>query len=201
MLEKLVFYMTSGGYVMIPLALSSLIIWFGIGYRWSVLRRPNQRSVRRLIEKCQNGEPPRRKGLIERAVIRSVAIAEQSPPNLRRKLDDALADDETELTRFARLVTALVAVAPILGLLGTVDGMIETFEALGEMALFSQSASIAGGISQALFTTQLGLGVAIPGLVVNGVLNRHAREMELELTQIKDILCAAFPQVSMGEDQ
>lgn len=191
MLEKLIFYMNAGGYVMVPLALSSLIIWYGIGYRWSVLRRPNQRSVRRLIEKCLDGEPPRRRGLIENAVVRAVAVAEHRPRNLRRQLDDVLAEDETELTRYARLVTALVAVAPILGLLGTVNGMIETFEALGDMALFAQSGSIAGGISQALFTTQLGLGVAIPGLVVNGLLNRRAREMELELTQIKDILCAA----------
>jgi biopolymer transport protein ExbB len=191
MLEKLTFYMTSGGYVMVPLALSSLIIWYGIGYRWSVLRRPNQRSVRRLIQKCRKGELPRRRGLIENAVVRSVAAAEKRPVNLRRQLDDVLADDETELSRYARLVTALVAVAPILGLLGTVNGMIETFQALGDMALFAQSTSIAGGISQALFTTQLGLGVAIPGLVVNGLLNRRAREMELELTQIKDILCAA----------
>ncbi|MDZ7829411.1 MAG: MotA/TolQ/ExbB proton channel family protein [Halofilum sp. (in: g-proteobacteria)] len=42
--------------------------------------------------------------------------------------------------------------------------MIETFESLGDMSLFSQSGGIAGGISQALFTTQLGLAVAIPGM-------------------------------------
>lgn len=87
---------------------------------------------------------------------------------------------------------ALIAnIAPMLGLLGTVTGMIETFDSLGDMSLFSQSGGIAGGISQALFTTQMGLAVAIPGLIVNGALNRKAQEMQLELAQMKDFLCTA----------
>jgi biopolymer transport protein ExbB len=81
-------------------------------------------------------------------------------------------------------------VAPLLGLLGTVIGMIETFDSLGDMSLFSQSGGIAGGISQALFTTQMGLAVSIPGLIVNGILSRRQKDIELELAQLKDILCA-----------
>jgi len=67
--------------------------------------------------------------------------------------------------------------------------MIETFDSLGDMSLYSQSGGIAGGISQALFTTQMGLAVSIPGLVVNGILHRRQKDIELELAQIKDILC------------
>ena len=52
--------------------------------------------------------------------------------------------------------------------------MIETFSALGDMALFTQSGGIAGGISQALLTTQMGLVVAIPGLLVGRILGRSA---------------------------
>ncbi|MDX1556646.1 MAG: MotA/TolQ/ExbB proton channel family protein, partial [Xanthomonadales bacterium] len=89
------------------------------------------------------------------------------------------------------LITTIVLAAPLLGLLGTVIGMIETFDSLGDMSLFSQSGGIAGGISQALFTTQMGLAVAIPGLIVNGILNRKAQEMQLELAQMKDFLCTA----------
>jgi biopolymer transport protein ExbB len=83
-----------------------------------------------------------------------------------------------------------VVAAPLLGLLGTVSGMIETFRSLEDMALFSQSGGIAGGISQALFTTQLGLAVAIPGLIIKGHLDKKQRAIEMELAQIKDILCA-----------
>ena len=87
------------------------------------------------------------------------------------------------------LITTIVMVAPLLGLLGTVIGMIETFDSLGDMSLYSQSGGIAGGISQALFTTQMGLAVSIPGLVVNGMLHKKQKDIEMELAQIKDILC------------
>jgi len=68
--------------------------------------------------------------------------------------------------------------------------MIETFDSLGDMSLFSQSGGIAGGISQALFTTQMGLAVAIPGLLVGRVLDQREQALTGELTKIKDILCA-----------
>lgn len=199
--DNLLFYFQAGGYVMAPLALASLLIWFGIGYRWSVLYRPDIRSVRRLVQKHRGGDQGSGDGIVERAVVRGLAIARQAPPDLRRYLDDAFADDEQALRRYARLVKALVAAAPILGLLGTVNGMIDTFQALGEMKLFAQSGGIAGGISQALFTTQLGLAVAIPGLVVNGVLERRARERALELTQLKDILCAQATDIASSDGE
>jgi biopolymer transport protein ExbB len=193
--NNLVFYFESGGYVMGPLVLSSLLIWFGIGYRWSVLHRPDARNVRRLLQKHQEGTHKPEGGLVEQAVVKALNAARRDPVDLRRVLDDVLAEDEQVLQRFSRMTKALVAAAPILGLLGTVNGMISTFEALGEMKLFAQSGGIAGGISQALFTTQLGLAVAIPGLVVHGVLERRARERGMELTQLKDMLCARAEEI------
>ncbi|MFB6261086.1 MAG: MotA/TolQ/ExbB proton channel family protein, partial [Thiohalorhabdaceae bacterium] len=77
----------------------------------------------------------------------------------------------------------------VLGILGTVTGMIETFDSLQEMKLFTQSGGIAGGISQALFTTQMGLVVAIPGLIVHGLLRRRQRAIQMELARIKDLIC------------
>jgi biopolymer transport protein ExbB len=68
--------------------------------------------------------------------------------------------------------------------------MIETFDSLAEMALFTQSGGIAGGISEALFTTQMGLAVAIPGLLVGRVLKRKQTALEDELELVKDTLCA-----------
>ena len=57
--------------------------------------------------------------------------------------------------------------------------------------LFSQGGGgIAGGISQALFTTQMGLVVAIPGLLFGRALDRRQQRIERELDQIKDMLCS-----------
>jgi biopolymer transport protein ExbB len=56
--------------------------------------------------------------------------------------------------------------------------------------LFTQSGGIAGGISQALFTTQMGLAVAIPGVLVQIVLHRRQYNLETDLMQVKDLLCS-----------
>jgi biopolymer transport protein ExbB len=71
--------------------------------------------------------------------------------------------------------------------------MIETFDSIGEMTLFAQSGGIAGGISQALFTTQMGLCVAVPGIVIGRLLDRRQVRVEQELEQIKDWLSADAP--------
>ncbi|HNP25940.1 MAG TPA: MotA/TolQ/ExbB proton channel family protein, partial [Nitrosomonas sp.] len=88
-----------------------------------------------------------------------------------------------------------------LGLLGTVIGMIETFDSLGSMSLFTQSGGIAGGISQALISTQTGLAVAIPGMLIHSMLHKKQQKIERELLQIRELLCthsAPFTQPSHG---
>lgn len=183
------FYFEQGGYVMPPLVLCCIVLWFAIGYRASALRRGSRRSVRLLIERYRRGTQHEPRGVIDGAIVRGLELKRRGLPDLRRRLDDAFGSHEAELRRFSVLVKTIVAVAPILGLLGTVNGMIETFDSLGDMSLFAQSGGIAGGISQALFTTQMGLAVAIPGLIVNGFLERRQRAMRMELAQIKDVLC------------
>ena len=82
-----------------------------------------------------------------------------------------------DLGAYRLVIRSIVLVAPLAGLLGTVTGMIETFDALAEMAMFTQSGGIAGGISEALITTQMGLAVAIPGLVAGRLLDRRERTL------------------------
>lgn len=88
-------------------------------------------------------------------------------------------------------VIALVAsVSPLLGLLGTVSGMIETFRM---MTLFGAGdpAAVSGGISEALVTTELGLIVAIPALVLHATLNRYVKSrcltLEMQAIQLSQL--------------
>ena len=76
------------------------------------------------------------------------------------------------------LVAAFTAVAPLLGLLGTVIGMIETFDAVASVT-GNTGSRVAGGISQALITTQFGLVVALPG--VFGLARLHRMERHIEV--------------------
>ena len=84
--------------------------------------------------------------------------------------------------RFSRQFSkSIVVISPLLGLLGTVIGMIETFESLGSQSLYTQTGGIAAGISQALITTQMGLLVAIPGLFIGRFLDK-----KMELVHLKE---------------
>lgn len=87
---------------------------------------------------------------------------------LELKLDEAIMKEMPPLERFLGLIKIISAVAPLLGLLGTVTGMIQTFQA---MTLFGTGDPklMAGGISQALVTTVLGLVVALPTLFLHSV--------------------------------
>ncbi len=189
--DQIGLFISKGGLlVMGALVIAACVLWWGLGYRIMALKRGNRRSVRILVEKYLKGYERNPSGIIDTAVVRGIDLLKRDLPDFRRRLDAEFSDLEGEATRYSVLVRALVISAPLLGLLGTVGGMIETFDSLGDMSLFSQSGGIAGGISQALFTTQMGLAVAIPGLLVGRVLDRRQTVLLTELDKLKDILCS-----------
>lgn len=92
------------------------------------------------------------------------------------RLDEQLGEESSRLNRGLPTVAVLAAVSPLLGLLGTVTGMIETFQSItlfgtGDPKLMS------GGISQALITTQLGLAVAIPLVLFHSLLTGRVNRL------------------------
>ena len=89
--------------------------------------------------------------------------------SLELKIDEAILKEVPKLEKYHSIIKVFAAIAPLLGLLGTVVGMIVTFQAL---TLFGTGDPklMAGGISQALVTTMLGLIVAIPLVFLHSVL-------------------------------
>ena len=189
--KQFLVYMQSGGLVMWPLFILVLILWYGLGYRYHTIQRGTKKSVRVLIRKFATGKRVKPRGMIDSAVVDGLKIYNEIKDSKfkRKLLEDRFYTYKKELGKYKKLVQTVVVIAPLIGLLGTVIGMIETFDSLASMSLFSQSGGIAGGISQALFTTQLGLVVAVPGLVIGRILDKKAANMELDLEQITDILC------------
>ncbi|MGZ0020340.1 MotA/TolQ/ExbB proton channel family protein [Nitrosomonas sp. wSCUT-2] len=189
----------AGGIVMPPLVLCTLLLWYGLGYRFWVMKEPKRMGVRDLLQYYQQDIDRPAVNIVARAIRQGVRLQKKGVRNLRRHLDAAFYEYEREIGKFAVLVRVVILIAPLLGLLGTVIGMIETFDSLATMTLHSQSGGIAGGISQALFTTQMGLTVAIPGLLVHSILRRKQQQIELDLSQVKDLLChQSHPQSSSG---
>jgi biopolymer transport protein ExbB len=189
-LQAFLEYVELGGYVMPPLIFATLALWFGLGFRISALRSGRGLEPRILVKRVEDGQLRQVKSAVERAAVLGLRVKQQSRGNLRSKLDDVFGYIARDLDRFRVLTSTVVAVAPLLGLLGTVSGMIETFASLGDMTLYSQSGGIAGGISQALLTTQFGLTVAIPGLILRGLLERRQRVIETQMEEVKDLICA-----------
>lgn len=187
-------YFDQGGFVMPPLALATLLLWYALGYRFITLQRGSKKSCRLLLEERSSDQSARPRGFIDGAVARGVEVCRLNPGHAFRPiLDDAFGDFQHDLVRGKTAIRSVVSTAPLAGLLGTVIGMIETFDSLGDMALFSQTGGIAGGISQALFTTQMGLAVAVPGIILGRLLDRRQAKFEHELDQIKDWLSGSKP--------
>ena len=98
----------------------------------------------------------------------------ENPEELEARLEDVLAKASPPLEKNLSIIKLLAAVAPLLGLLGTVIGMIETFQAI---TLFGTGDPklMAGGISSALVTTMLGLIAAVPLLFIHNILDSRSR--------------------------
>ena len=145
-LGKLSSLVDAGGSVMWTLLAVGLLTWTLL-----VLRALSLHDARRALRRwTDEGQAPLERGAL--------------PLALRLKC--------LELHRHATVIDTLVASAPLLGLLGTVSGMIATFEGLTTMSLYSEGGGVAGGISLALLTTQAGLMIAIPAFFANRVLAR-----------------------------
>ena len=189
-------YLEQGGFVMWPLALATLALWYALGYRAISLRRGSPLGTRALLNQYGKGGRRAPRGIVDCAALWGLSLVAQNRGRRARPiLEDAFGELRRELAAGRIIIRTIVNVAPLTGLLGTVIGMIETFDSIGEMALFAQSGGIAGGISQALFTTQLGLAVAVPGIIAGRILDRRQSLVEQELDQIIDGLSAeARPQ-------
>jgi biopolymer transport protein ExbB len=83
------------------------------------------------------------------------------------------------------IIAALIAAAPLLGLLGTVTGMIRTFDSLGSRAGARSIEGLASGISQALITTEVGLAVVIPAVLVLYYAHRQLQKGIQELVVLE----------------
>lgn len=198
-------FLHAGGYVMLPLVILTVVLWFAIGCRYWLLGRGSKLSVRALLDNNKTGWTGKQRGIIDYAVKTGLDLKQQfnlqhvnssETSAFRKLLDSHFHPYQQAIRQHSITIKAIVIVAPLLGLLGTVSGMIETFDSLADMALFSQTGGIAGGISQALFTTQMGLVVAIPGALIQGVLNRKQLALEMELAQIKDLLCVSLQHIA-----
>lgn len=180
-------YLATGGVIMWPLVAISLLMWGLIIHRLLSLKGLYYRTMAetQVLDCARRGElPPTHYGGVGAVLLREY---------LRRKsgyhqldgyvVDEALLAVSARLDWGLTLIGVLAAIAPLLGLLGTVLGMISTFDSI---ALFGtgNARAMAGGISEALITTQTGLLIAIPGLYMRNFLQRRANNLKQRLQSL-----------------
>jgi biopolymer transport protein ExbB len=157
------------GYIIVAIGLFGLVL---VGLRLTTLGRIAGKVNRQLREpgNASANNP------LGRVLLAAGDSNERDIDAIELLLDEAILRETPALQRGLGLLKLLAAVAPLLGLLGTVTGMILTFQSI---TLFGSGDPrlMAGGISQALVTTVLGLVVAIPLLFSHTLLSSRSRTL------------------------
>ena len=121
-------------------------------------------------------------------LVRNYSRVRTGMPELdKRILHECAVMLRPQLSRNLAVIAVLGSVAPLLGLLGTVSGMIATFNVISAIGT-GNARPLAGGISEALVATEAGLLVAIPGLLLSAQLSRRANRLEHHLDQTMLVL-------------
>ncbi|MCK2182689.1 MotA/TolQ/ExbB proton channel family protein [Halomonas getboli] len=158
------------GYVVVALGVVGLLVAL---VQYSYLTRVTVRLRRQLgdMDRLRDDNP------LGRVLQRFHALGPgHAPEALEARLDEALLAEQPKLERGQGLVKMLAAVAPLMGLLGTVTGMIVTFQSITVFGT-GDPQLMAGGISQALVTTVLGLITAVPLLFAQTALSSRSRSL------------------------
>ena len=160
-----------GGYVGAVIIVLGILAGLVGLWRWVIIAMTSAKVTRqRKSDRILKGNP----------LGRILSVAEEhgdaDTETLELKLDEVVLRESSHLENFLWLVKTVSVISPLLGLLGTVTGMIQTFQAI---TLFGAGdpKMMAGGISQALVTTMLGLIVAIPLVLLSDTLANSTRKV------------------------
>jgi biopolymer transport protein ExbB len=192
----------AGGWLMLPIILCSIIAMAIIIERfWSLQKRkiiPQQQMVAQIwqwaqesklsgerIKELRDGSP------LGRILAAGLMNANMTREVMKESIQDAGRHVVHELDRYLNTLGTIAVISPLLGLLGTVIGMIKVFSVITDVGV-GNPGELAGGISQALITTAAGISVAIPSVIFHryfrGKVNSLVVDMEQESLKLVDVL-------------
>jgi len=183
-------FLQHGGILMIPLILCSIIVLAIVIERAISLRKkkvliPEIINVIDTIKKpgdihlaisiCQKNE-----GAFANIVKLGLENTDLSNDELKELISDQGRQEVRSLEKGLVVIETIAGIAPLLGLLGTVVGMIKVFTVISEQGL-GQTQALSGGISEALITTVIGLSIGIPSLVLYNYFTDKAENLILDI--------------------
>ena len=169
--------LTAGGPLMVPILLTSFVLVLIVFERLICLRRRKvvpRLFVERFLLQVREGALDRFEAL-DRCEEESSHIARVFAAAVRKwgkpavEVEQAVLDEGERignvLRRYLRTINGVSTVSPLLGLLGTVWGMMESFNVIAASPAMGRAEMLAGGISVAMITTAAGLSIAIPAMI------------------------------------
>ncbi len=175
MVEYVIEIVEKGGIVLVPILLVSIYAWYLIIIKWIQLKKEqfpyNSNEIKDVLTVFSSGNSNAYQLLSKKysgIYIQSIGILHEnigsSEKSITHKLEQLFLETWPSIEDGFGTIAVLANIAPLLGLLGTVSGMIHTFKTI---TLFGSGnpALMAGGISEALLTTQSGLLVSFPILL------------------------------------
>ena len=183
--------MRSGGIIIAPLFILSFVIWYLLAYH--ILRMLNQpftagENINKLGAAYLSGTSIRSLDVYKN--MRGVelmfvdGLSEVGRDDLGSGIERSYQRCVDYIRSDNRFIRTLINVAPLLGLLGTVMGMVETFRVIGVVGT-SEPKLLARGISFAMITTQVGLLIAVPAIFIEGRARRLERQVLYRLEETK----------------
>ena len=202
--EQFLDWFKKGGVVMYPLLLAALFALFLCLERFLTLMHRGHLS-NRFMKKLNNLLKDSRYSdaanlCLKKETSLSMVLfavlnkANESRDAAEKSLQEALLREQPKLERRMGLLAAVGSIAPLLGLLGTVTGIITLFTVITEVGT-NDARVLAGGISEALVTTEAGLIIAIPVMILHGLLSEKIERVISELyVQSTAMLNRIFPE-------
>ena len=187
---------TSGGVLMIPIAICSFILLMFVFERAISLRRGRiipRPFVKNFLDQLRNGELNRKQALkickANRSPIALVfAAASRKWGHSAVEVEQAIIDggerQVSQLRKHLRVLNGVATVTPLLGLLGTVLGMIQAFNDIATVGTMGKADQLAVGIALALLTTASGLMIAIPSLIMYMFLSGRVDSLVMEMDHL-----------------
>ena len=202
---------TAGGWLMLPIVACSIVALAIVGERFYTLRAERvlptnlvadvwrMASTRQLTEdkvrEIEKASP------LGRVLAAGLHNRTQDRDVMKASIEDVGGHVSHELGRYLNALGTIAAVTPLLGLLGTVVGMISVFTNITTVGV-GNPAQLAGGISQALVTAAGGLTVAIPSLMFHryfrGKVDTLVVDMEKESLKLVDVLQKRQPKARVA---
>ncbi|MBI9080512.1 MAG: MotA/TolQ/ExbB proton channel family protein [Pseudodesulfovibrio sp.] len=176
-------WLSAGGLLVWPIILVGLIAMILIVERFyslSRIRSNSDRNMKRILEMILKGDWKECRQFCNdqsnyptcRIINHTLKYVSNTREIIENAFQEAFLKELPMLERFLPTLGVLAAIAPLLGLLGTVTGMINTFQIITLYGT-GNPRMMSGGISEALITTQLGLAVAVPIILLHHILDRR----------------------------